>query len=139
MQEKNELPAKNFESVTMTRGQMLEIACAEILEQVEYFENKEFRPKNLDECKEYFLKLIEKEWISWDWVESVTSASISGQHIYIGLDKKWGWTFMAGMSKEKHTRDEFLKHLKKMASKVKSKDIRIKDPKNGPWGKRFFS
>ena len=122
--------------VVMTGEQMLGIACKEVMENLPYFQNKDFAPKNMSECADEILALLEKDWLSWDWIKSVCEASISDRHIYIDLDNDWKWIFLSGLNKKKNTRDEFLKHTSNLYEKISKHGVKLE--KKNKWGKRYF-
>ncbi len=124
--------------IEVTIGQLYYMAAEEVMENMP-FENKEFNPKDKDECVEMLMAIVEKKELSIEWIQSVASANLSNMHTLITLDNKWTWNYMGGMSKTKNTKEEFLDDLKDTLSKVDKGNFTINGQKKGKFGKEYFN
>ena len=121
------------------------MAAEEVLENMP-FDNKDFNPRDKEECIELLQGLVGKKHLSIDWIQSAASANLSNQHTWITLDKKGRWTILAGRKKSTHNREEAVEEIKKMYKSMNKKGVTFTDKKGevlkkikkGQWGKSFF-
>lgn len=136
----------NFEDQVeeISDEQLYYMAAEEVMENMP-FENKNFQVNDKDDCVEQLKQLVDKKWLSIDFIYSVAEANALSVHTMIGLNDDWQWQFMAGLSKAKYTRKDFLDHVQKAfesvdkgEGEVYTKRKKKVEDRDSPYGKNYF-
>ena len=118
------------------RVQIMNLAAVAIMKQLYRFDNKEFKPKNVDDCEVKLEELIKKNWVSFDFCKSVAQSEFDGRAYYINLDKDWKWNWLSGSPGM--TDKDFDKQLSLLLKKLNKGQVKVIYKKT-PYGKNFFN
>lgn len=72
------------------------------------FENKKFTPTDINDCAIRLLKIINKEELSWSWIQSVFNAHQKNQPIYISFSEERVWNFL---TMAEGTREDIIREI----------------------------
>lgn len=106
------------------------IVANTIMGELPLFTNKDFNPKDTDECIEKLKNLIDKKGLSEDWIDSVYQAAIANQAIYINLDDTWKWLFLTCKGTKKDLFD--------LMAKMDLDNFNFKKEKRSPYGTKYY-
>lgn len=113
--------------------QIYNITASIVMKEMKDFDNKEFMPKNIDECEMKLRELVEKKWLSTDWIHAVAEAFGKGNAIFINLAKDWKWTFLTSSG----TKEELMEKVRAVGTAIEKKDKKEAKAKS-PWGQNYF-
>ena len=125
--------------IVVTETELYMLAAEMVMENMP-MTNKEFNPKDKDECVEKLMDLVERKMLSHDWLASVASANASNCHVYVDCDEKWVGSYLGGLSRAQHSRDEFIARVKDAQENMRKGNVIVKG--KGPkrqFGKNYFN
>ena len=127
------------EEIQVTEAELFTLAAEMVMENMPVT-NKEFNPKDKDECVDELMRLVSIKYLSLDWIKSVASANISDVHCFIDCDNDWKWSVLSGYSKKKHTRAQFIDAISKARQAMKDGNVTIKhkDKKSKDMFNKYF-
>lgn len=120
--------------VRVSKVELYMLAADEVMENMP-MSNKDFNPRDKDECIDLLMKMVAREELSIEWIESVATANLSNVHTVIDYKLDKAWSYMGGMSKAKFSREDFLKQVEETHLAMKSGKIKVQDK----YGKQYFN
>jgi len=122
------------QEIRVSETELYLLAAEEVMENLP-LTNKEFYPKTKDECIDKLMEIVANKGLTIDWIKAVAEANISNKYTAIDCSNEWQWSFLGGMNKAKHTREEFVEKIASIQKGLKEKKIIVSDK----YGKRYFT